>query len=81
MYLLHYVFVVWLQFAMLPASLPAVDKAAIVFGGTLALSWSAAVAFGNVAWDNHLTQAKRWVRAIAGGVAPASLDKQDELQG
>jgi len=81
MYLLHYIFVVWLQFALLPASLPAIGKAAIVFGGTLALSWSAAVAFGNVAWDSHLTQAKRWLRTIIGGAAPANLVKQDDLPG
>ncbi|MBW8837317.1 MAG: acyltransferase family protein, partial [Burkholderia sp.] len=40
MYLIHYVFVVWLQFALLGLAMPAVLKAAIVFGGTLALSWS-----------------------------------------
>ena len=62
MYLLHYVFVVWLQYALLPVGLFAVGKAAIVFGGTLALSWAAAVAFGNVSWANHLAQARRWVR-------------------
>jgi peptidoglycan/LPS O-acetylase OafA/YrhL len=81
MYLLHYIFIVWLQFALLPASLPAIGKAAIVFTGTLALSWSAAVALGNVAWDSHLTQAARWLRAIVGGAAPANLVKQDDLPG
>jgi hypothetical protein len=81
MYLLHYIFVVWLQFALLPASLSALGKAAIVFGGTLALSWSAAAVLGNVAWDSHLTQAKRWLRAIVGGAAPANLVKQDDLPG
>jgi len=40
MYLLHYAFVVWLQYAMLPVGLPAILKASIVFGGTLLLSWS-----------------------------------------
>lgn len=40
MYLIHYVFVVWLQYALLPADVPAVVKGAIVFAGTLALSWS-----------------------------------------
>jgi glucan biosynthesis protein C len=38
-YLIHYLFIVWLQFAMLDAPLPAVLKALIVFGGTLVLSW------------------------------------------
>jgi hypothetical protein len=44
MYLIHYVFVVWLQYALLPAGLPAVLKGAIVFWGTLVLSWSLAAA-------------------------------------
>jgi peptidoglycan/LPS O-acetylase OafA/YrhL len=81
MYLLHYIFVVWLQFALLPVALFATGKAAIVFGCTMALSWSAAVAFGNVAWDNHLAQAKRWLRASFGAPTPANLVKQDDLPG
>jgi len=44
MYLVHYLFVVWLQFAMLGATLPAVIKAAAVFGGTLLLSWGTVAA-------------------------------------
>jgi len=40
MYLVHYLFVVWLQFAMLGAAFPAVIKGAVVFGGTLLFSWS-----------------------------------------
>ena len=65
----------------LPVALFAVGKAAIVFGGTLALSWAAAVAFGNVAWANQLAQAKRWLRASFGDPAPANLVKQDDLTG
>lgn len=48
MYLVHYVFVVWLQFALLGAVLPAVVKGAIVFGGTLVLSWGAVAALRRV---------------------------------
>jgi peptidoglycan/LPS O-acetylase OafA/YrhL len=48
MYLIHYVFVVWLQFALLDLSLPAVFKGAIVFGATLALSWSATAALRQI---------------------------------
>jgi hypothetical protein len=44
MYLVHYVFVVWLQYALLGAALPAVSKGAIVFSGTLLLSWGAITA-------------------------------------
>jgi hypothetical protein len=40
MYLVHYVFVVWLQYALLNVPLFAFAKAAIVFGVTLVLSWA-----------------------------------------
>jgi glucans biosynthesis protein C len=40
-YLLHYVFVVWLQYALLELALIAIAKAMIVFGGTLFLAWAA----------------------------------------
>jgi glucan biosynthesis protein C len=39
LYLVHYVFVVWLQYALLGAEIFAVAKGAIVFSGTLLLSW------------------------------------------
>lgn len=39
MYLVHYVFVVWLQYALLGPALPGIVKGALVFAGTLALSW------------------------------------------
>lgn len=46
MYLVHYVFAVWLQYALLGTGLFAIGKAAIVFGGTLIMSWSIAAAMG-----------------------------------
>jgi glucans biosynthesis protein C len=39
LYLLHYAFIVWLQFALLGTPLPAVIKAAIVFSLTLLFTW------------------------------------------
>jgi peptidoglycan/LPS O-acetylase OafA/YrhL len=39
MYLVHYVFVVWLQYALLGAALPAIVKGLLVFCGVVALSW------------------------------------------
>jgi hypothetical protein len=48
-YLTHYVFAVWLQYALLGASLVAIGKAAIVFGGTLIMSWSLATAMAGAA--------------------------------
>jgi hypothetical protein len=78
MYLLHYGFVVWLQYVLLPAALFAVGKAALVFGGTLALSWALAVALGNIAWADHAAVAKRWVLASFRDPAPVKLVKQDD---
>ena len=43
-YFVHYVFVVWLQYALLSAAMPAIVKAVLVFAGALALSWGIAVA-------------------------------------
>jgi peptidoglycan/LPS O-acetylase OafA/YrhL len=43
-YLLHYGFVMWLQYALLPAALPAVAKAAVVFSLALAASWTTTAA-------------------------------------
>jgi len=39
MFLVHYAFVSWLQYALLPAALPAITKGCLVFLGTVALSW------------------------------------------
>ncbi|HMD71192.1 MAG TPA: acyltransferase [Bryobacteraceae bacterium] len=41
-FLLHYPCVSWLQYALLPAPLPAIVKGAVVFFGALAVSWGAA---------------------------------------
>jgi Acyltransferase family len=43
MYLIHYMFVSWLQLAILSAPLPAVAKGLLVFAGVLLLSWSTSV--------------------------------------
>jgi hypothetical protein len=48
MYLVHYVFVVWLQYALLVAGLAAVVKGSIVFGGTLLLSWGTIAAIRRI---------------------------------
>jgi peptidoglycan/LPS O-acetylase OafA/YrhL len=42
-YLLHYIFITWLQYALYDAAFPAGVKFAIVFAGTLAASWPLAV--------------------------------------
>jgi acyltransferase-like protein len=46
-YLIHYVFAVWLQYALLGFSLIAIGKAAVVFSGALIMGWSIAAAMAN----------------------------------
>jgi peptidoglycan/LPS O-acetylase OafA/YrhL len=48
MYLVHYVFVVWLQFALLAVALPAMIKGTIVFVATLLLSLGTVAALRRV---------------------------------
>jgi surface polysaccharide O-acyltransferase-like enzyme len=42
-YLLHYIFIIWLQYAVYDYSFPAAGKFAIVFTGTLSMSWAMTV--------------------------------------
>ena len=42
-YLVHYIFIIWLQYAVYDYSLPAGIKFAIVLSGTLAISWGLTV--------------------------------------
>lgn len=44
MFLFHYVFCLWIQYALLDAPLSAISKVAIVFPATLALSWAVTAA-------------------------------------
>ncbi|MDB5573106.1 MAG: acyltransferase 3 [Tardiphaga sp.] len=39
-FLVHYVFVLWIQYYLFDIDAPAIAKALIAFGGTLALSWA-----------------------------------------
>jgi len=59
MYLIHYVFVVWLQYLLLPADLGAVTKAFLVFAGTMALSWTASAGFNRLLAGTEAVAAKR----------------------
>jgi hypothetical protein len=40
MYIVHYAFVSWLQYALLKAVMPGLAKGVLVFAGTVALSWA-----------------------------------------
>lgn len=62
-YLVHYLFIVWLQFALLDALLPAVVKGAVVFAGTLLLSWAAVAALRRVPTAGRIIGADRATRA------------------
>lgn len=58
-YLLHYPFVVWLQYVLLGSSLPAGGKLAIVLAGALAASWTLSAGFGRMTVGAPLPAAKR----------------------
>ncbi|MHC5035423.1 MAG: acyltransferase family protein [Planctomycetota bacterium] len=47
-YIIHYLVVIWLQYAVLRIDLPAVAKAAIVFSGGLALCWGSIAALRRI---------------------------------
>ena len=59
LYLLHYLFVVWLQYALLDAPLPAVIKAAIVFSFTLLFTWITATTFQRIPFGAQLIGSAR----------------------
>ncbi len=48
MYLLHYMFVAWLQFVLLSFALPAIGKGALVFAAVLLLSWGTSAALRSI---------------------------------
>jgi surface polysaccharide O-acyltransferase-like enzyme len=54
LYLVHYDFVVWLQYALLGSALFAVVKGAIVFGATVLLSWITILAVERIPYASRL---------------------------
>jgi peptidoglycan/LPS O-acetylase OafA/YrhL len=77
MYLFHYVFVVWLQYALLDIPLFAILKAALVFGGTLLLAMATTAAVRFVPFGSLLLGAERRVAAVA---SPARGDVVPDRQ-
>src|SRR5262249_2245497 len=75
MYLVHYVFVVWLQYALLGAALPAIVKGLLVFGGVVALSWATTALMQRAPIGYRLIGGERRVLAKAphGGQNPVPL--------
>ena len=51
-------FIVWLQNALLDIAMPVIAKGAIVFTGTLILSWALATGIGRLPWSAMLGRAK-----------------------
>jgi Acyltransferase family len=47
-FLVHYIFIIWLQYAIYDYAWPAAVKAAVVFAGTLSLSWASIVALRKI---------------------------------
>ena len=64
LYLFHYVFVVWLQYALLDVALFAIAKAAIVFGGTLILAWATTSVVRFVPFGSLLLGAERRISRV-----------------
>jgi glucans biosynthesis protein C len=64
-FLVHYVFVVWLQYALLDAPFSAVVKGVLVFGGVVVLSYAAASAMQRAPIAERLIGADRRVFAKA----------------
>ena len=60
-YLVHYLPVIWLQYLLLGLALPAVVKAAMVFGGALLAAWSATAAMRCTRIGAHVLGADRRV--------------------
>ena len=63
MYLVHYIFVVWLQYAVLDAALHAVVKATFVFGVTVILSWATTAVMCRIPLCARLIGAERLMLA------------------
>lgn len=74
MYLFHYPFVIWLQFALLGVALSAVGKGLTVFASAVALSWAVTSAFRLLPWGSHLVGVERHVLAKASHPPTTSRD-------
>ena len=59
MYLVHYVFVVWLQYALLGRNIFPIAKVAIVLSCTLILSWASSAAFNRFVLGAYIVPVKR----------------------
>jgi peptidoglycan/LPS O-acetylase OafA/YrhL len=58
-YLVHYLFIIWLQYLLLDTDLYAVIKAALVFAGTVLMSWASAALLCRMPLGARLMRGKR----------------------
>ena len=65
MYLVHYVFVVWLQYAFLGSNLYPIAKVAVVFSCTLILSWASSAALNRFVLGSYAAPAKRAIGPVS----------------
>ena len=65
MYMVHYVFVVWLQYALLGSGLNAAAKLAIVLTGAVIMSWGSSAAFGRLMADSPVVATKPAVSPVS----------------
>lgn len=64
MYLVHYVFVVWLQYALLGSNLFPIVKFAIVLSGALILSWASSAAFNHLVLGAYIVRPKQTIGLV-----------------
>jgi glucan biosynthesis protein C len=80
-YLVHYFFVIWLQYLMLGVSLFAMAKGVLVSAVVLLLSWGVAIAFGAVLAAGRTGFTRRSVPAPAMAARPSNESAlSDKLQ-
>jgi glucans biosynthesis protein C len=73
MYLLHYPFVVWLQYALLGVALFAIAKAAIVIAGAVLLAWATTVAMRSIPFASRLVGEERGLRQTRARVEASQM--------
>lgn len=80
MYLFHYLFVVWLQYALLGVALYAIAKAMIAFAGALLLAWATTAATRLIPFGSLLIGVERRLLANTlsshGSVQPPHIVRQ-----
>jgi hypothetical protein len=65
MYLVHYVFAVWLQYALMSSDLHATVKTMIVFAGVLPLSWAISAGFNRLLAGSSAVATKRPIWTVS----------------